>query len=61
MAKHSLSKVLKVIILNVAQTRIKCIYANDLDKHACANSLDQDQTPHNGASDQGLHCLLLIQ
>ena len=24
------------------------------------NSLDPDQTPQNAASDQGLHCLLLI-
>ena len=25
-----------------------------------ANSTDQDQTPHNAASDQGLHCLLKL-
>ena len=24
----------------------------------CANGADQNQTPHNAASDQSLHCLL---
>ena len=27
-------------------------------KGSLANSVDQDQTPHNVASDQGRHCLL---
>ena len=31
------------------------------DRHICAHSVDQDQTPHNAASDMGLHCLPLIQ
>ena len=31
------------------------------NQHAWANSLDPDQTPQNAASDQGLHCLPLIQ
>ena len=26
------------------------------DRQAGANSVDPDQTPHNAASDQGLHC-----
>ena len=26
-----------------------------------ANSADTDQTPQNTASDQGLHCLLILQ
>ena len=28
---------------------------------AFANNADPDQTPHNAASDQSLHCLLKIQ
>ena len=31
------------------------------DKQARANSVDPDQTPQNAASNQGLHCLPLIQ
>ena len=31
------------------------------DKQAWVNSADPDETPHNAASHQGLHCLLLIQ
>ena len=31
------------------------------NKQAWANSVDQDQTPQNAASDQGLHCLPLSQ
>ena len=31
------------------------------DRQAYANSVDPDQTPLNAASDQGLHCLLLVQ
>ena len=26
-----------------------------------SNSIDQDQTPHNAASDEGLHCLLKLR
>ena len=39
-------------------------YHNDpkyWDTHAQANSVDPDQTLQNAASDQGLHCLPLIQ
>ena len=32
-----------------------------LGKIAYAYSVDPDQTPQNAASDQGLHCLTLIQ
>ena len=31
------------------------------DRHAWANSADPDQTPRPAASDQGLHCLPIIQ
>ena len=31
------------------------------DRQAWANSVDPDQTPRSAASDQGLHCLSLIQ
>ena len=31
------------------------------DRQAWPNSLDPDQMLQNAASDQGLHCLLLIQ
>ena len=31
------------------------------DGQTWANSVDPDQTPQNAASDQGLHCLTLIQ
>ena len=31
------------------------------DRRASANSVDPDQMPQNAASDQGLHCLSLIQ
>ena len=31
------------------------------DRQTLANSVDLDQTPQNAASDQGLHCLQLIQ
>ena len=37
------------------------IYRMFSDKHAWANSVDHDETPHNAASHQGLHCLSLIQ
>ena len=30
-------------------------------KPSYANSADPDQTPNNLASDQGLHCLLIIE
>ena len=30
-------------------------------KGTLANSVDPDQTPQNAASDQGLHCLHLVQ
>ena len=30
-------------------------------RHAWANSVDPDQTPQSAASDQGLHCLPIIQ
>ena len=32
-----------------------------LDRQAWANSVDPDEMPQNVASQQGLHCLLLIQ
>ena len=31
------------------------------DRQACANNEDPDQLPQNAASDQGLHCLVLIR
>ena len=31
------------------------------DRQASSNSVDPDQMPQNVASDQGLHCLPLIQ
>ena len=31
------------------------------DGRSCANSVNPGQTPQNAASDQGLHCLPLIQ
>ena len=31
------------------------------DRQTCANNVDLDQTPQKMASDQGLHCLPLIQ
>ena len=37
------------------------IYLKCSDRQTCANSEDPDQTPQNAASDQGLHCLTLIQ
>ena len=37
------------------------IYPKYLDRHAKANSLDPDQMLQNGVSDQGPHCLPLIQ
>ena len=42
----------------------KSAYHNNLkywDRQACANSVDPDQMPQNAASEQGLHCLPLIQ
>ena len=36
---------------------IKLPYFTYSERHACANSVDPDQTPQNAASDQGLHCL----
>ena len=38
-----------------------CIYPKYWDRRACADSVDPDQMPQNAASDQGLHCLPLIQ
>ena len=41
---------------------LKChIYPKYWDRQARENSVDPDQTPHNAASDLGLHCLPLIQ
>ena len=37
------------------------IYSKYLDKHACANSVDPDQTPQNAASDQALNHLSITQ
>ena len=34
-----------------------CVYSKYSDKQALAISVDQYQTPQNGASDLGLHCL----
>ena len=44
-------------------TRFKhtVINPNYWDRHALGNSVDQDQTPLQAASDLGLHCLSLIQ
>ena len=36
-------------------------YSKFWDRQAWPNSVDPDQTPQNAASDQGLHCLPLIQ
>ena len=36
-------------------------YPKCSDRQARANSVDPDQTPQNAASDQGLHCLPLLQ
>ena len=33
------------------------IYSKYSDRQSGANSVDPDQTPHNAASDLGLHCL----
>ena len=38
-----------------------CTNPKYADRQACANSPDSDQTPKNATSDQGLHCLPLIQ
>ena len=40
------------------------VYCNNpkyWNRQARENRLDQDQTPQNAASDQGLHCLPLVQ
>ena len=37
------------------------IYSKYLDRQTLANSVDSDQMTQNVASDQGLHCLPLIQ
>ena len=37
------------------------MYSVYLDRQACANSLDLDETPQNVVSHQGLHCLPLVQ
>ena len=50
------------MIFKVSKTVCKCfIYAKYSDRAVWANSVDPDQTPQNAASDQGLHCLTLIQ
>ena len=36
-------------------------YSTYSERHAWANGVDPDQMPQNAASDQGLHCLPLIQ
>ena len=36
-------------------------YSSYSDRQTLANSIDPDQTPQNAASDQGLHCLPVIQ
>ena len=36
-------------------------YPKYSDKEARASSADPDQTPLNAASDQGVHCLPLVQ
>ena len=38
-----------------------CINHKYLDKQVWANSVNPDQMPQNVASDQGLHCLPLVQ
>ena len=40
---------------------LKRIYSKYWKKQVWANNVDPDQTPRNAASDQGLHCLLLIR
>ena len=40
---------------------LKLSYCTCSDRQAWANSVDPDQTPRSAASDQGLHCLPLIQ
>ena len=40
---------------------IYSIYTKYLDRQAGTNSVDPDQMLQNAASDQGLHCLPLIQ
>ena len=35
-------------------------YSKYLGRPTCANSVDPDPTPHNAASDLGLHCLHLM-
>ena len=35
-------------------------YPTYLDRQTCADSVDPDKTPHNAATDLGLHCLQLI-
>ena len=37
------------------------VYPKYWNRQSWANSVDPDQTPQNAASDQGLHCLPLIQ
>ena len=60
------SYALKQISSHVAQKRCICTYKYHnkpkyWNRQAQANSVDPDQMLHNAASDQGLHCLLLIQ
>ena len=50
----------------VLQLLFSCLYANRIfpkyaETKSLANSVDPDQTPQNAASDQGLHCLPVIQ
>ena len=40
---------------------IKLTYSTYLERQACANNADPDQTLQNVASDQGLYCLPRIQ
>ena len=37
------------------------IYPRCSDRQSGANRVDSDQMPQNAASDQGLHCLAIIQ
>ena len=58
-------------LLKISLSNIYIQYANmlrvnpfkprDPIKGTLANSVDQDQTPQNVVSDQGLHCLYLVQ
>ena len=54
--------ILRTSDLNQLIPSLRChINTRYLDRQDCANRVDPDQTPQDAASDQGLHCLPLIQ